>query len=197
MRRRLVPFFTAAAAGLLAAALASPAWAQAPARVAQTPSLDAAQVDAGAGATVPFTEYQAEDARTNGTVIGPDWAYGTLAAEAVGRRAVLLDARGQYVEFRLTKAANAVDVRYSIPDSADGTGLNATLGIYVNGHRTRSLPVTSRYSWYYGVYPWSNNPADRGRRDLYDDSRIMLGSTLPAGTECGCRSAPPTPPRGM
>ncbi len=115
-------------------------------------------------------------------MIGPDWAYGTLAAEAVGRRAVRLDARGQYVEFRLTKAANAVDVRYSIPDSADGTGLNATLGIYVNGHRTRSLPVTSRYSWYYGVYPWSNNPADRGRRDLYDDSRIMLGSTLPAGT---------------
>ncbi len=136
----------------------------------------------GVGANVPFSEYQAEDASTNGSVIGPDWAYGTLPAEAVGRRAVKLDARGQYVEFQLTRAANAVDVRYSIPDSSDGTGLDATLGVYVNGQFARSLSLTSRYSWYYGQYPWTNNPADGGRRDLYDDARLMFGSTLPAGT---------------
>jgi len=93
----------------------------------------ATALDRGVGANVPFMEYQAEDASTNGNVIGPDWAYGTLPAEAVGRRAVKLDARGQYVEFRLTQAANAVNVRYSIPDSSDGTGLDATLGVYVNG----------------------------------------------------------------
>lgn len=140
--------------------------------------------DAGrpAGADVPFSEYQAEDARTNGTVIGPDWAYGTLAAEAVGRRAVQLDAPGEYVEFRLKKAANAVNIRYSVPDSADGRGIDATLGAYVNGHYAKSLAVTSRYSWYYGQYPWSNNPADGGRRQLYDDARLMFGATLPAGT---------------
>jgi len=136
----------------------------------------------GVGADVPFREYQAEDAATTGRVIGPDWAYGTLPAEAVGRRAVKLDARGQYVEFRLTRAANAVDVRYSIPDSSDGTGLDATLGVYVNGQFARSLSLTSRYSWYYGQYPWTNNPADGGRRDLYDDARLLFGSTLPAGT---------------
>src|SRR4051794_29738863 len=137
---------------------------------------------AGAGADVPFLDYQAEHARTNGTVLGPDWAYGTLAAEAVGRRAVQLDGRGQYVEFRLRRAANAVNVRYSIPDSPDGAGRDATLGIYVNGRFSRSLPVTSRYSWYYGQFPWSNDPADGGRRQLYDDARVMLGRTLPAGS---------------
>ncbi len=185
MRSRLLQILTAVAVVAPVAALAQPASAG-PAGVpvpSGAPSVGQYQAGrGGVGAKVPFTEYQAEQASTNGTRIGPDWAYGTLAAEAVGRRAVRLDARGQYVEFRLTKAANAVDVRYSIPDSANGEGLDATLGVYINGHRARSLPVTSRYSWYYGIYPWSNNPADGGRRDLYDDSRIMLGSTLPAGT---------------
>ncbi len=134
------------------------------------------------GARVPFVETQAENACTNGTVIGPDWAYGTAAAEAVGRKAVKLDRVGQYVEFRLTKPANAVDVHYSIPDSADGKGRNATLGVLVNGHAAKSLALTSRYSWYYGVYPWSNTPADGGVRQMYDDSRVMLGRTMPAGT---------------
>lgn len=136
----------------------------------------------GTGARTPFVEYQAEDARTNGTVLGPDWAYGTLAAEAVGRRAVQLDKPGQYVEFTLKKAANAVNVRYSVPDSADGKGIDATLGAYVDGHFTKSLAVTSRYSWYYGQYPWTNNPADGGRRQLYDDARLMFDRTLPAGS---------------
>ncbi len=137
---------------------------------------------ASVGATTPFIEYQAEQGRTNGEVIGPDWAYGTLAAEAIERKAVKLQGAGRYVEFTLVKAANAVDVRYSVPDSADGAGIDSTLGVVVAGKRISTLNVTSRYSWYYGVYPWSNNPADGGRRQLYDDSRVMFGKTLPVGT---------------
>ncbi len=135
------------------------------------------------GATTPFTEYQAEQGKTNGEVIGPDWAYGTLSAEAVERKAVQLQGVGRYVEFTLVKAANSVDVRYSIPDSADGAGIDSTLGVVVGGKRISALNLTSRYSWYYGVYPWSNNPADGGRRQLFDDSRVMFGKTLPAGSK--------------
>src|SRR4051812_43179368 len=40
----------------------------------------------GRGATVPFTEVEAEDATTNGTVIGPDRVYTHLPSEASGRR---------------------------------------------------------------------------------------------------------------
>lgn len=135
------------------------------------------------GARVPFIEHEAEDAKVKGTVIGPDRAYGTLAAEAVGRQAVRLEEQGQYVEFKLTKPANALNLRFSIPDSADGQGRDATLGVYVKGKRIESLALTSRYSWYYGQYPWTNEPADGGRRHLYDDSRVLLDSTLPAGTK--------------
>jgi hypothetical protein len=144
---------------------------------------DAAISEAAVGANVPFVEAQAEDARTNGTVIGPDWAYGALASEAVGRRAVRLHKVGQYVQFTLTKPANALNLHYSVPDTADGKGRDATLAVLINGRAAKSLPVTSRYSWYYGVYPWSNTPADGGARQMYDDSRVMLGATLPAGTQ--------------
>ena len=135
----------------------------------------------GVGASVPFVEQQAEDARTNGQLLGPDRAYGTLAAESLGRQSVKLQGTGRYVEFRLTRPANAVNLRYAIPDSADGKGLDATLTVTAPG-LSRELPVTSRYAWYYGQYPWSNTPADGGRRQQFDDARLMFGRTLPAGS---------------
>ena len=45
----------------------------------------------------------------------------TLPAEASGRKAVKLTP-GQYVEFTLPSAANAITVRYSIPDAPTGGG---------------------------------------------------------------------------
>lgn len=178
---RRIPSSIVAAAVTLPVAVAFVVFATpavAKARSAQPSHPAAAHV----GASLPFVEQQAENAHTNGRVIGPDRAYGTLAAEAVGREAVRLQGKGKYVTFTLTKPANAVNVHYSIPDTANGVGRDATLGVFVAGRPTKSLDLTSKYSWYYGVYPWSNTPADGGRRQLYDDARIMFGSTLGAGT---------------
>src|ERR1700728_503277 len=139
--------------------------------------------DHGRGAFVPFTEYSAVGSDTNGTVIGPSYNLYTLPAEAVGRTAVTLSGAGQYVEFTLAKAANAVDLRYSIPDSADGSGLTTPLKVYVNGQARPNLTLTSVYDWFYGSYPFTNDPADLGGHHMYDDVRTQLGRTLPAGTQ--------------
>src|SRR3984885_85128 len=85
----------------------------------------------GRGASVPFTEYSAVGSQTNGTVIGPSYSLYTLSAEAVGRTAVTLSGAGQYVTFILAKANNLFDLRYSIPNSADGSGLTTPLKVYV------------------------------------------------------------------
>src|SRR6185295_8231074 len=58
--------------------------------------------------TMPYVEVQAEDSPTNGTVIGPDRAYPSLAGEAIGRQAVTLDTLGEYVEFTVPQSANAI-----------------------------------------------------------------------------------------
>ncbi|RKF27361.1 discoidin domain-containing protein [Micromonospora globbae] len=137
----------------------------------------------GRGATVPFVEHEAEEAAHTGTRIGPDRRYGTLPSEASGREAVTLDAVGEYVEFTLTAPANAVTFRYSIPDNAAGTGRDASIDLRANGALVKSVPVTSRYGWYYGGYPFNNNPGDVNPHHFYDETRTMFGTTYPAGTK--------------
>ena len=143
-----------------------------------------------AGASVPFTEYNAAtspNVHTNGTVLAPDYQYGSLQAEATGRQAVQLVGQGKYVSFTLTRAANAVDFHYAIPDSLQGGGINAPLGLYVNGKRATALSLTSEFSWLYGTYPYTNTPFvaqpdGEVPHDYYNDVRYRFPSTLPAGT---------------
>src|SRR5262245_21115951 len=87
---------------------------------------------AGRGANVDVAEQEAENAATTGTAIGPDRTAYTLASEASGRKAIKLTP-GQYVEFTLPSAANAITVRYSLPDAPAGGGITAPLDVAVNG----------------------------------------------------------------
>ncbi|MFC5531409.1 S-layer homology domain-containing protein [Cohnella yongneupensis] len=132
------------------------------------------------GATLPFTTYEAEQSATNGTVIGPDREFKTFASEASGRKAVTLDATGQYVSFTTTKASNALNLRYIIPDAASGGGTDATLSLYVDGVKRGKVNLTSKYSWVYGKYPWSNDPADGDAHRFYDETHLLIGD-VPAG----------------
>lgn len=142
-------------------------------------ALDPALV-AGRGAQVAFAEQEAENAVTTGAVIGPDRTPYTLPSEASGRRAVRL-APGQHVEFTLPAAANAITVRYAIPDAPGGGGITAPLAVTVNGKDRRSLTLTSQYAWLYNQYPFSNDP----RADLLHPDWWI--------TECSCVPAATTP----
>ncbi|WP_329455963.1 glycosyl hydrolase family 28-related protein [Streptomyces sp. NBC_01497] len=149
----------------------------APTRAALDPSLVA-----GRGADVPFAEQEAENARTNGTVIGPGTAAYTLPAEASGRSAVSLKP-GQYVEFTLPATTNAITVRYSVPDAPRGGGTTAPLDVTANGSHRQRMTLTSAYAWLYNQYPYTNDP---GADLLFPDQWI---------TECGCvpNQTTPTP----
>lgn len=135
----------------------------------------------GIGATLPYREYEAENAVTTGSLIGPSRAYLNQAAEASGRRAVSLNGTGQYVEFTLDQPANAIVVRFCIPDSNDGAGDTKSLSLYTNGVHNQDLTLTSTYSWVYGAYPFSNTPTDGSAHHFYDEVSAMIGE-LPAGT---------------
>ncbi len=180
LRRLRAPLAVLTAAALSSAALLG-LTAQS-AHAAAVPTLSPLDVS-GRGATVPFKEQEAEYAATNGTVIGPERRYGTLPSEASGRQAVTLNSTGQYVEFTLAAPADAMSFRYSLPDTADGRGRTASIDLLVNGSKLKDLPVTSKYGWYYGGYPFNNNPGDTNPHHFYDETRTMFGSTLPAGAK--------------
>ncbi|MFF7446671.1 MULTISPECIES: glycosyl hydrolase family 28-related protein [unclassified Streptomyces] len=142
-------------------------------------ALDPALV-AGRGADVDFDEQEAENVTTDGTVIGPDRTPYTLASEASGRKAVRLT-HGQYVEFVLPRAANALTVRYSIPDAPEGGGITAPLDVSVAGRHRATMTLTSQYSWLYNQYPFTNDP----RADLLHPDWWI--------TECSCVPSATTP----
>jgi hypothetical protein len=85
---------------------------------------------------------------------------------------VKLAGAGDFLEFTAQGKANALVVRFSLPDSKDGGGTNAALDLYVNGVKVRELALTSRYSWLYGNYPFSNSPAEGKPRNFYDELRV-------------------------
>ena len=134
------------------------------------------------GATTPYTQYEAESGSTNATVLAADRTYRTVQSESSGRRAVRLSATGHQVSITLARPANALVVRFSIPDSADGAGRTAPLALYANGTKVRDLTLTSAYSWVYGAYPFTNIPSQGNAHRFYDEVRSLNGSTWPAGT---------------
>jgi hypothetical protein len=137
------------------------------------------------GATLPYWEYEAEDATTTGTIIGPSRNFGDIPAEASGRRAVRLDATGQHVQFKTQHPTNSIVVRFTIPDAPAGGGQNATLGLYVNGVR-KDLALTSRYGWTYGDADAQGTGADLPSagtpHHFFDEARAMFDEVATGAT---------------
>jgi hypothetical protein len=136
------------------------------------PSVRSHAARATAGAHIPWTTYQAEEMKTTGTVLGPNYGPFLIEMESSNQKCVKLAAAGEHVEFTVRSPANAMVVRYSLPDSPDGTGISSTLDLYRNGRFLRQIPVTSKYSWLYGDYPFTNDPKAGKPRNFYDEVRL-------------------------
>ena len=174
-----------------------------------TRSALAPALTAGRGADVAFLEQEAEKARDQRhRDRRHSRQHGSVGLYDPGRgirsQAVKLQP-GQYVEFTLPAAANAITVRYSIPDAATGGGLTAPLAVKA-GSQKATLTMTSQYAYLYNQYPFSNDPQAgcctptggspsapacrwprrrprRSRRPFrpmkfYDEQRLLLGKTL-------------------
>ena len=139
-------------------------------------------VAAAPGAAVPWMTYEAENMLVSGgTILGPSYNPVQIPTEASCRKCVQLSVTGQYIQFTNQSSANALVVRYCVPDTANGVGADYTLGLYTNGVLAARLPLTSRYSWLYGNYPFTNNPAAGSARNFFDEVRTN-GLALAAGT---------------
>ncbi|HET8845695.1 MAG TPA: glycosyl hydrolase family 28-related protein, partial [Ktedonobacteraceae bacterium] len=138
---------------------------------------------AGRGSQLGIVQQEAENTATNGTVLPFDTSAYTLSGEASGRQAVQLTP-GQSVAFTLTQRANAVTIRYALPDSSTGGGISAPLIVSVDHNHSKNthpqaITLTSKYSWLYNQYPFTNDPnADL----LHPDWWITECSCVPAST---------------
>jgi hypothetical protein len=109
---------------------------------------------AGQGMSQEWEEIQAEDATVSGGLtIGPcrtKWDARHIEAEAIGRKAVVLQNTGDSVKFQPADGtADSIVVRYSVPDAAGGGGEDYTLSLYRDGTFVTKLTLTSKYAWNY------------------------------------------------
>lgn len=176
MYRRRIPAFCGTA--LLAAGLLSAVTGEARADIVATAATNAnataaqpapppaprptagseARIAAAAGATTPFVTVEAETGTLGGGArirsIAPGAApptKATLEGEASGYSLVELKTTGDSVTWtnNTGKNANSLVVRASIPDSAGGGGINATLNLYVNGAFRQAISLSSQQAWNY------------------------------------------------
>ena len=197
---------------LAGAALLGPAAASAApaAPVVTRAALDPALV-AGRGADVAFLEQEAENAATNGTVIGPTATAYTLPAEASGRTRGPARRPGQYVEFTLPSGRQrdhravqhpgrarpaAASPRRSTSRVNGGAkqthdaDLASTPGC-TTSTRSRNDPNAGLLhpDWWItecGCVPASRRRLRRSRKPFrpmhfYDEQRLLLGKTYQAG----------------
>lgn len=133
------------------------------------------------GATLAYQEYEAENGTTNGQVSAYGISFPSVESESSGRRFVNLTAQGHYVQWTAQKAANALVVRYNMPEAPNGGGTTGTLSVYVNGTKVKTLNLTSRYAYTYGGWPFDNdNPSGGTGHHFFDESRVT-GLNIPVG----------------
>jgi len=146
------------------------------------------------GAQTPFTTLEAEagqlaDGAQLHAFAPPIPKVSTLELEASGDAYVRLDQAGASVSWQNPVAElNAIVIRSSIPDTPEGGGQTATLGLYVDGVFRQALTVSSTQSWIYRTpgKGWLDDPRPGGMPfHFYNEDRarivgppIARGSTL-------------------
>lgn len=132
------------------------------------------------------TVLEAEAGQTTGSASAFSTALHTPGAEASGRRHVAL-APGQSVSWSAPVSADGVVVRYSYPDSTDGSGLEGKLELHADGLSEAALAIDSHFSWDYGQPAWgssdvwSSDPKRRLPRHFWDEASLRFEHAFAAG----------------
>ena len=132
------------------------------------------------GAQLPYTTYEAEDAQlANGANQQASDDVDSTAVEASNQKYVELPNEGSSVTFQVQKPANALNVRYTIPDGTTGQ-----LDVQVNGNSVATLDLNSASSWQYLVGDKEQDSASEGARARFrfDEAHTLLNNVqLQAG----------------
>lgn len=132
------------------------------------------------GAQLPYTTYEAEDAQlANGANQQASDDVDSTAVEASNQKYVELPHEGSSVTFQVQKPANALNVRYTIPDGTTGQ-----LDVQVNGNSVATLDLNSASSWQYLVGDKEQDSASEGARARFrfDEAHTLLNNVqLQAG----------------
>ena len=152
--------------------------------IALVPALvpSAVAADDQYGATVPYTRYEAEEAsRSDGTTLERSDDLESTAIEASGQSYVALKDQDSSLDFTATSAANALDLRFTLPDHKSGQ-----VQVYINNDLAATLTLSSETAWQY-VYKESVYdeptlaPGTAHKRFRFDEVHTLLNGQIQQG----------------
>ena len=152
--------------------------------IALVPALvpSAVAADEQYGATVPYTRYEAEEAsRSDGTTLERSDDLESTAIEASGQSYVALNSKNSSVDFTASTAANALDLRFTLPDHKSGQ-----VQVYINDDLAATLTLSSETAWQY-VYKESVYdeptlaPGIAHKRFRFDEVHTLLNGQIQQG----------------
>ena len=124
------------------------------------------------GAKMPYSTHEAENASVeNGATIQQSTDMESTAVEATNQTYVELPKKDAAVTFNVTEPANALNVRYTIPDGASGQ-----LDVQVNGSSVGNLDLSSHSAWQYlkGDHEYDQAIDGSSARFRFDETRLLL-----------------------
>ena len=124
------------------------------------------------GAKMPYTSHEAENATVeNGATIQQSTDMESTAVEASNQTYVELPKKDAAVTFTVTEPANALNVRYMIPDGASGQ-----LDVQVNGSSVGNIDLSSHSAWQYlkGDQEYDQAIDGSSARFRFDETRLLL-----------------------
>ena len=124
------------------------------------------------GAKMPYTSHEAENATLeNVATIQQSKDMESTAVEATNQTYVELPKKDAAVTFTVTEPANALNVRYTIPDGASGQ-----LDVQVNGSSVGNLDLSSHSAWQYlkGDHEYDQAIDGSSARFRFDETRLLL-----------------------
>lgn len=124
------------------------------------------------GAKMPYTTHEAENATIeNGATIQQSTDMESTAVEATNQTYVELPKKDAAVTFTVTEPANALNVRYMIPDGASGQ-----LDVQVNGSSVGNIDLSSHSAWQYlkGDQEYDQAIDGSSARFRFDETRLLL-----------------------
>ena len=149
--------------------------------VALVPALvpSAVAADDQYGASVPYTRYEAEEAsRSDGTTLERSDDLESTAIEASGQSYVALNDKNSSVDFTAMAAANALDLRFTLPDHTSGR-----VDVRVNNETVATLDLSSESAWQYvgGSSVYDESGAGLRARFRFDEVHTLLGRQVQKG----------------
>lgn len=165
------------------------------ASVADSFTIPGADAGKPIGATMPYTRYESPQAALGGGAVlatAKQTDYMNLAAQASDQSYIKLPGSGAYAEWTMKTTGRGVCMRFTMPDSSNGMGLEGSLDIYVNGNKVKTVNLTSYYMYQYFGFG-SGTPSDTPNGSVpafgFDETHFLLDRALAKGDKIRVQSS--------